>query len=75
MVLPMMISGDLSGEINIKSIEPDSFSRAMLREVSSAEIVMMSSATNPGMKKKELFISGLKWMVVFIFNIFLTVTC
>ena len=68
MFLPIIIAGDFNGEIKIKSIEPDSFSREMLIEVKIAEIIISKIAINPGIKKNALFTSGLNKILVFTFT-------
>ena len=50
-VFPIMISWDLMGEINMRSIDPDSFSLDILRDVNNAEIIMSRIAIIPGIKK------------------------
>ena len=64
MVFPIIISGDFRGEMKSRSMEPDSFSREMLREVSKADIMTRRVAIRPGMKKKALLSSGLNRTLV-----------
>lgn len=65
-VFPNMISKDLRGEMNISSIEPDSFSLEMVNEVNRVVIMSNNTAIKPGIKKNELFTSGLNKTLVFI---------